>query len=87
MKVTEGRVHQFVVSDLLQVCGETKLTTDIVCALKHVVKETDKKAITLKDSREITIKREIQGAVGTQKKSAWQIREGFFEEIIPKLSS
>lgn len=52
-----------------------------------VVKETDKKVITLKDSREVTIKREIQDAVGTQKRSTWGIREGLFEEITPKLSS
>lgn len=35
VRITEGRVCPFVASDLLQVHGETKLKTDMFCALKH----------------------------------------------------
>lgn len=44
MEITEGRVNPFVVSELLQVLGETKLKTEMDCALKHCsqVKETEK---------------------------------------------
>ena len=38
MKITEGKVHPFVVSDFLQVYGETQLETDQSVPSSTVVK-------------------------------------------------
>lgn len=72
VEITEGRMHPFVVSELLQVHGETKLKTDMDCALKHCsqVKETEKYIITLQGSGEITIKGKIQ-VLWEHKRGTW----------------